>query len=184
MSTRSSLAAAVMAAALPLVALPADAAAQESMDRGTRVRVIRKGGQDSVTGRLVARGADLLAVETGKGVGVVRIPYGQVARLQVSEGRHRAKGAGVGALLGLVAAGAVYVIAPRDCTGSDCAERFGLIAAPSIAAGALLGTFSAPEHWRTVDRVPDVTLFERSRLQLAIGPPRGGGIRATVVLAF
>lgn len=184
MSARSSFAAAAMAAALPLVVLPADGAAEEPVDTGTRVRVIRKGSDDHVTGRLVARAADRLAVETEPGRVIVRVPYDQVARLQVSDGRHRARAAGVGALIGLVAGSAVYVIAPRDCSGSECAERFALMAAPSMAAGALLGTAIAPERWRDVDRVPDVTLFERRHLQLAVGPPRGGGLRATIVLAF
>ena len=58
------------------------------------------------------------------------------------------------------------------------------MAGAGVAAGALVGLAAAPERWRTVDRVPDVTSLDRSqRFGLAIRPAPGG-IAAIASLTF
>lgn len=173
-----------MLAALCTLAAGAATAADETIGSGTRVRIIRKGGQPHVVGRLVQRSPERLTVQTdeGRGIGVL---FDQVARVQVSEGRDRKRGAGVGVLVGLVAAGAVYVSTDSDCTGGRCARRFGLMAAPAMVAGALVGSRVAPERWRNVDRVPDVASVDLSRrLRVGLAATPGGGARLTAAFAF
>jgi hypothetical protein len=156
----------------------------EDEPMGTRVRVVKKAGDARIVGRLVARSPEQLTIETVPGMAPTSIPYAQVARLQVSEGRNRAKGAWVGVLVGLVVAGGVYAATTSDCSEGGCAERFAWMAGPSVAAGALVGLAVAPERWRDVDRVPDVTSLDGSRrFRLAVRPA-AGGVSATAVLAF
>lgn len=183
MHTRSALGLAVLVSAS---SLPADRAhgADEPMDAATRVRIIRKAGQPPVVGRLVLRSPERLTVQTeaGQGIGIL---FDQVARVQVSAGRNRKRGAGVGALIGLVGASAVYALYDGDCSGGECARRFGLMAAPSVVVGALVGSRVAPERWRDVDRVPDVVSLDRSRrFQLGLAPSRGGGVALAAAIAF
>jgi hypothetical protein len=159
-------------------------AADDSTIAGTRVRVIRKGGQPPVVGRLVLRSPERLTVQTddGRGMGIL---FDQVARVQVSNGRDRAKWTTLGGLFGLVAASAVYAIDDGDCSGSECAKRFGLMAGPAIVVGAVVGSRVAPERWRDVDRVPDVAAIDRSqRFRIALRPAAGGGARVVAALAF
>lgn len=158
--------------------------ADDAADAGTRIRLIRKGGQPPVVGRLVLRSPERLTVQTdgGRGMGVL---FDQVARVQVSDGRDRAKWTVLGGLFGVVAAGAVYAFDNGDCAGSGCAKRFGLMAGPGLVAGAVVGSRVAPERWRDVDRVPDVASVDRTqRFRVAIGPTRDGGARVTAALSF
>lgn len=180
MRTRSTFA--VLAAMTTLAAAPL--AADDSTDAGTRVRLIRKGGQPPVVGRLVLRSPERLTIQTdgGRGMGVL---FDQVARVQVSEGRSRGKWTALGALFGVVAAGAVYAFDDGDCTGGGCAKRFGLMAGPALVVGGVVGSRVAPERWRDVDRVPDVASIERSqRFRVSLGPTRDGGARVTAALSF
>lgn len=184
MRSRSFRRAAALVTILSLPAVGRAHGADEDETPGTRVRVVKKGSNERVAGRLVARSPETLTVETGTGRGPVQIPYSQVARLQVSEGRNRGKGAGVGFLVGLVVAGAVYAATTSDCSEIDCGKRFALIAAPSAVVGTLVGLKMAPERWRDVDRVPDVTRLDRSPgLRLAVRPAPGG-VSALATLAF
>ena len=182
MRTRSALGMAVLVSVSSL-SVRANGA-DEPMDASTRVRIIRKAGQPPVIGRLVLRSPERLTVQTddGRGVGIL---FDQVARVQVSDGRSRKRAAGVGALVGLVAAGAVYAVDDGDCSGSECAERFGLMAGSSMVVGALVGSLVAPERWRDVDRVPDVVSLDRSRrFQIGLAPSRGGGVGLAAAIAF
>lgn len=182
MSARSSrVAAALVALSMPFAA---GASADEPAWAGTRMRVVQKGGSPPVVGRLVQRSPQQLVVESESGRGRVTVPYAQVARLQVSEGRNRSKGVWVGVLVGLVVAGGAYAATTEDCSEGGCAERFAWMAGPAVAAGALIGLAAAPERWRTVDRVPDVTSLDRSqRFRLAVRPAPGG-LAATAALSF
>jgi hypothetical protein len=183
MSARASCGVVVLLAVSPLLTTPAGAA-DEAIDGGTRVRIIRKGGQPQVVGRLVLRSPERLTVQTdaGRGIGIL---FNDVARVQVSAGRNRSKSAGVGALIGLVAAGAAYALYDGDCAGSDCARRFGLMAGPALVAGALVGSRMAPERWRDVDRVPDVGSWDRSqRFRVGLRAASGGGAQVTAALSF
>ncbi|HET9314369.1 MAG TPA: hypothetical protein VFQ51_02225 [Vicinamibacteria bacterium] len=181
MSARSCLAAATLTLALPLVSASGGAADEPA---GTRLRVVKKGGSQPVVGRLVQRAPDQLTLDTESGRGPVQIPYSQVASLQVSEGRNRSKGVWFGVLVGLVAAGGVYAATTDDCSEGGCAERFAWMAGSAAAAGALVGLAVAPERWRSVDRVPDVTSIDRSRrFRLALRPAPGG-VAATAAFAF
>jgi hypothetical protein len=183
MSPRSFARAAALVAVVPLLAGRPLHAEEEDAPTGTRVRVVKK-TNEKVVGRLAARSPERLAIETESGRAPVQIPYSQIARLQVSEGRNRGKGAGVGVLVGLVAAGAIYAATTSDCSEIDCGKRFALIAGPSVAVGALVGLKVAPERWRNVDRVPDVTSLDRSpTLRLAVLPSRRG-FSAMASLAF
>jgi hypothetical protein len=176
--------AAVLAAALSTpLGLSAHAADEPALP-GTRVRVVKKAGDERIVGRLVARSPERLSIEIEPGRGAVQVPYNQVARLQVSDGRNRGKGAWIGMLVGLVAAGGVYAATTSDCSEGGCAERFAWMAAPGMAAGALIGLAVAPERWKDVDRVPDVTLFAPSpRFRIAVRPAHGG-VAATASLSF
>lgn len=182
MSTRSAVGIAVLAAVSSLLPVRANAA-EDAVDTGTRVRIIRKGGQPLVVGRLVLRSPERLTVQTdgGRGVGIL---FNDVARVQVSAGRDRRKAAGVGALIGLVAAGAFYVTNDGDCSGGECAKRFALMAGPGMVAGALVGSRVAPERWRDVDRVPDVASLDRSRRFLVGLAPSRGGVGLAAAIAF
>jgi hypothetical protein len=174
----------IPAAVLTLTSMGAVQAADGPEWQGTRLRVVKKGGSEPVVGRLVQRSPDQLTLETGSGRGRVQVPYAQVARLQVSEGRNRSKGVWVGVLVGLVAAGGAYAATTDDCSEGGCAERFAWMAGPAAAAGALVGLAAAPERWRNLDRVPDVASLDRSRrFRLAIRPTRSG-VAATAALAF
>jgi hypothetical protein len=180
MRTRSTFA---VLAALGAMAAGPVAAGDDSADSGTRIRLIRKGGQPPVVGRLVLRSPERLTVRTdgGRGMGVL---FDQVARVQVSDGRDRAKWTALGGLFGLVAAGAVYAFDDGDCSGGGCAKRFGLMAAPGLVLGGVVGSRVAPERWRDVDRVPDVASLDRShRFRLALGSTSGGA-RVTAALSF
>jgi hypothetical protein len=174
-----------VAAALLVLAMPfgRPALAAEEPASGTRLRVVKKSGNEPVVGRLVQRSPEQLTMETESGRGRVQIPYAQVARLQVSEGRNRSKGVWVGVLVGLVVAGGAYAATTEDCSEGGCAERFAWMAGAGAAAGALVGVAAAPERWRTLDRVPDVTSLGRSRFRLAVRPSRDG-VSATAALAF
>jgi len=180
MRTRSTFA--VLVAAFTMAAGPSGA--DDSTDAGPRIRLIRKGGQPPVVGRLVLRSPERLTVQTdgGRGMGVL---FDQVARVQVSDGRDRAKWTVLGGLFGLVAAGAVYAFDDGDCTGGGCAKRFGVMAGPGLVIGGVVGSRVAPERWRDVDRVPDVASLGRShRFRVALGPTRDGGARVTAALSF
>lgn len=150
---------------------------------GTRMRVVKKGGNEQVVGRLVQRSPAQLVLDT-EGRGRVTVPYAQVARLQVSEGRNRGKGVWLGVLVGLVVGGGAYAATTEDCSEGGCAERFAWMAGSAVAAGALVGLVAAPERWRTVDRVPDVTSLDRSRRFAVAVRPAPGGVSATASLAF
>jgi hypothetical protein len=154
MSARASCGVVVLLAVSPLLTTPAGAA-DEAIDGGTRVRIIRKGGQPQVVGRLVLRSPERLTVQTdaGRGIGIL---FNDVARVQVSAGRNRSKSAGVGALIG-----------------------------PALVAGALVGSRMAPERWRDVDRVPDVGSWDRSqRFRVGLRAASGGGAQVTAALSF
>ncbi len=182
MSARSSrVAAALVALSMPFAA---GASADEPTWTGTRMRVVKKGGSAPVVGRLVQRSPEQLTLETESDRRRVQVPYSQVASLQVSEGRNRSKGLWFGVLAGLVVAGGVYAATTEDCSEGGCGERFAWMAGAGVAAGALIGLAAAPERWRTLDRVPDVTALDRSRrFRLALRPvPRG--VAATAAVAF
>ena len=158
---------------------------------GTRVRI--QAGE-SRTGVLVARDAEQLTLQVGGKEPPVIIPLRQVTGLEVSHGRGRRKAAGIGALVGLVAAGTLVLsgasgvgCGPDDsecfCSGQGCVEAFLLIGVPAAALGAATGALVAPERWREVPvhaaGAASVSLANGG-VSVGIVPVRGGvGLSAT-----
>jgi hypothetical protein len=159
----------------------------QNLDVGTRIRVVVAGADKAgFKGKLVARDSEQLVLEPKPGRDPVTIPYGQVVSLHVSEGRARGKAAAIGALVGIAAAGALFLTHPPECSGAGCVEFFALIAAPTAATGALIGALGAPERWRDVPargRAP-ASVRVSERIRVGIGPVQGGGVRFAASCLF
>lgn len=118
---------------------------------GRRVRVIAPMLPAPLYGRVVTDFANPSAfvVETPGAHARVSIPPAGASRIDVSEGRARAKAATWGAVLGLVAG----ALAAKSSSGGDGAtgDMATFVLAPAGALiGGGLGAMYAPERWRTM----------------------------------
>jgi hypothetical protein len=163
-----------------LIAAPDARAGDGDLPAGARVRFRAAGSGERVQGRLIGLEAERIVVETARGAAPVAVPYDQVARLQVSDGRHRRKAAVIGGLVGVAATGVLFATTPPDCSGSLCIPYFALVALPFGATGGLVGAAVAPERWRDVaDPRPALRLSDR--FDVGLRPARGGvGVAASV----
>ena len=125
---------------------------------GTRVRVSAPALDDRlIYGRVVALGGDSLVLAASSGVARTRIPVIEVQRIEASRGRDRfmyaLRGAGIGAVVGLVAGG----FAARDSDAGMAGIAFIFIGgALGVPVGAAAGALAAPERWQVAWRAEDV----------------------------
>lgn len=162
--------------------LPAQATT-DSIAVGMRVRAHDESG-GTYEGRLASTADGVLEIASERSR--VRLPVGQVMRLEVSRGRDAGHGMRFGALVGGtvgVLGGIVFLLddsrtCDYDFTGALACEKTPKLRnfATSVAAGAgvglFLGRMLGHERWEEVG-VP------RTRLSLHVTPwvaPRGGGV--------
>jgi hypothetical protein len=161
---------------LALLVIPATAIAQNSrLSVGARVRVQAPGIlEGDRTGTLLRVSDDSASVKLN-GAGTLTFPLSGPIMLEVSEGRSRAKGVKVGALIGApLGLGAAY-FAERGkdpCGTQVCAlvhDRQSEDAPPSVGkvvagaaigagAGAALGLLFGRERWTAVERTTRVSI--------------------------
>lgn len=148
---------------LSLVSVPSTAAHAQVQDPeippGARVRVSAPAlGQGAVIGGYGGLDADSLSLMPARTGSLVRIPLSQISRLELSDGRNRAGGAAVGALLGFgvsVAGGflCLAVCPTPSGGGANLAPVGGLFLGIFVGVpvgGVLGGTVFAPERWRPI----------------------------------
>jgi hypothetical protein len=167
-------------APIPLAAQAAD----NLLTPGTRIRVEaptisegrRAGSLESIDATAIH-----LTLEDG---GSLTVPRGAVESIDVSAGRrsHWVRGAGIGALVGLVFSGTVAIIGASqgddELTSLDNAMYGAFIVvttAGSAVVGAITGAFIRTEQWKPVSP---------SGVQWGLGPTRDGGIGFAVALQF
>jgi len=181
-----------------LTALPASSPAQSTTSlatpiaAGTRVRVATVQLGDAITGVVVSHSADSLVVKSDKDSSTVALASAQVARVDVSRGRHtqRRKGATIGFLSG-TGIGALVGYAtykePASCAdGGPCFGPFGpgfeaaagaaMLGAVGVLVGTVVGSFER-EQWRPAPR----SLPRDARIDVA---PAHGGIALTASITF
>ena len=159
-----------------LVAAAGNVSAQIVAAEGSRIRV--KTADSKSVGTLTEKTEQQLTLRLENG-SVIRVPWVNVERLDVSLGK--SGNVGKGALIGLGAGVLVgIVVAQNDCEGSsfvfesetECtgfaALAHGVI---GLAGGALVGAFVKTERWKEVDTDPQITLAL---------PKRGIGARLQV----
>jgi hypothetical protein len=140
-------------------ATPVSAQHVPELPRGARIRVVAPAlGERPVVGTHDTATVEWLAYRPAHADTVARIPWAQLARLEVSAGRNTRRGRVVGALVGFgtMFAGGLLCLAicptdPED--GANLAPAGGFIYGLIVGApvGALLGgSRFAPERWRTI----------------------------------
>ncbi len=187
----------ILSAVLAVAASPAAAPAQSSpsaatpLAAGTRVRVFTAvQRRDAITGVVVSHSADSLVVRSDADFSTVALASAQVARVDVSRGRHTQmrKSAAFG-LLGGAAIGAVIGLTTFAGTSCD-ADAFCLIPGPEFGAavgatlfgagGALIGTLVGSHEREQWGPAPS-GLAREARLGLT---PARGGVALTASLRF
>lgn len=176
-----------------MVDVSAAAAEEPAAFAGQRVRLtVPSVSGKRLIGTLVGLDETTLTLRRYGVDDTLQVPREAIARLEVSRHRSRkAKGAALGALIGLGAALAVGVAAGDDCgliQGDDFSTRLqrsfcfdkGETAVISailfVPAGTLLGLVAAPgEKWE-----PSTP----GRLRVGVAPMRGGGVRVGLSVAF
>jgi hypothetical protein len=191
--TRSSMVLAMAVASLLVAAIGASA---EESPSGARVRVTAPSFSGKrLIGVLVGLDETTLTLQPPGAKGSLQVPRATITKIEAS--RHpgrKARGAGIGLLVGLGAAAVVGLAAGDDCTPSpednlgdfgtrlryslcfdkgDMALLSGILLVP---AATLLGVVASPsEKWE---------VSTTDRLRIAVAPTRGGGVRATLAIRF
>ena len=146
---------------LSLVSIPATLAhaqvQEREIQRGARVRV----SAPALSSRAVIGNFDTLSAESFSLISaqtdtLMRIPLSLITRLELSEGRRRGRGAGMGALVGFGASVVGGFLCQVACsTGNDA--NFAVVGGlflgifVGLPVGGLLGgTVFAPERWRPI----------------------------------
>ena len=168
----------VLLALLSVVGV-ASAQADQTLPRGTRVRITPAPPARVVVGRLIAV-TDSAFVVRRDGADLT-IPRSVIQRFEVSQGTSRRRSAGWGAYAGVVIGGAAGYASGADHCGNDswwCLERPGaalLGATTGLAAGALIGLgIGSFERWRDA-------AFPMS---LSVVPMGGRSVSVTSRIAF
>jgi hypothetical protein len=144
-----------------LCAAPPSAGDVELPAAGTHVRVKARGvAPRPVVGSLVAIEIDEITIRRSGSSEIVAIPRPAVERFEIrrSESR-RSRGAGIGALVGLVVGAGAGIAAGQDCnrphTSFVCISRSTsgfVLGTAGASLGALIGLVGAPgEAWETID---------------------------------
>lgn len=178
----------IVSVALALAASPAAARAQSTTSAatplapGTRVRVSAVQRRDAITGVVVSHSADSLVVRSDRDSSTVALARVQVARVDVSRGRHSQmlKGAAYG-LLGGAGIGALTGLTLFSGASCDANAEFGLCLGPGFGAavgatlfgavGALVGTLVGSYEREQWSPAPAASAREA---RLRITPVRGG----------
>ena len=137
-----------------LLAVPAAASAQTTVQPGVRVRILAPATADTLlTGTVVAFDSAALLLAPGSGQAGVHVPLATIRRLEVARQRSREAG-----LWGLLLGGAAGYALISPCGlgldhASDCHNGRGAGVVAGAAVGMLLGNLfagSGGERWRTV----------------------------------
>ena len=126
---------------------------------------VRTHAGELTTGRLMVLEDERLRLQRPNDL-VMDFPVGDVERLEVSVGRHRAMGAVLGAgagLLGGILVGAA--ITRTDSGGGGGGVNLAVIGVPllTLPAGALLGSLMAPHRYLHVPRPYGMTISRTDR---------------------
>ena len=180
-----------------LTALSASSPAQSTTSlatpiaAGTRVRVSAVQLGDAITGVVVTHSADTLVVKADGDSGTIALPTAQMARLEISRGKHtqKLKGARIGylsgAALGAMAGYATYEdphCRAEDWICIDFGPGFDAAVGATFlgAVGALVGTLVG-NHEREQWRPASGGLGRDARMGIA---PARGGVALTASLTF
>jgi hypothetical protein len=182
-------------AVVPLLAGAIGASAEESPS-GSRVRVTAPSFSGKrLVGVLVGLDETTLTLQRQGAKGPLQVPRAAITKIEAS--RHpsrKARGAGIGLLVGLGAAAVVGLAAGDNCkpvpendlwdlgarlqnslcySKGDMALLSGILLVP---AATLLGVVASPgEKWE---------VSTTDRLRIAVAPARGGGVRAALAIRF
>lgn len=136
---------ALLAALSVLVVGSASAQTAQTLPRGARVRVTPLIPLPILVGELIAVSDSALVIRRQRGGGDISIRRTDVLSVELSRGTSHGSSAGRGALIGLLAGGAIGFAAGNDSCGGDawfCLNRpwaAGVGATTGVAAGSLLG---------------------------------------------
>jgi hypothetical protein len=137
-----------------LSALPRGVAAQDTLaiEPGERVRLTLSSGPSDVVGVLVAQDRDSLRVQPQPDAPPLAFARAGVTGVEASLGRHGH--AGTGAIVGLLAGGAVGAALGSSCSGDFLCPGAGggalLLGGTGLLFGALVGVFVRSERWEWV----------------------------------
>lgn len=187
----------ILSVIVALTALPASSPAQPTASpatpiaAGTRVRVSAVQLGDAITGVVVSHSADSLVVKSDRDSSTVALASAQVARLDVSRGRHTQKfkgakigwmsGASIGALVGYAMyedphCGGESWFCIDFGPGFDAAVGATLLGTVGVLVGAMVGSIER-EQWRPAPR----SLLQDARFGVA---PAHGGVALSTSLRF
>ena len=179
----------LVAALVPLLVEVRVARAEEPAS-GSRVRVTAPSFSGKrLVGVLVGLDETTLTLQRQEGTGSLQVPRAAITKIEASRHRSRkARGAGIGLLVGLGTAAVVGLAAGENCGAvpedeylrrffcfdrGDMALLSGILIVP---AATLLGVVASPsEKWE---------VSTTDRLRLAVAPARGGGVRAALAIRF
>jgi hypothetical protein len=118
---------------------------------GSRLRVFAPAlGEHGTIGQFAGFESESLSLLQGPSQTTLQLPLASITRLEVSEGHHRGRWAGMGALIGLGGSVALGVVCLTVCDDGAFAvigfSFFGLVVAAPV--GAVVGAVVAPERWR------------------------------------
>lgn len=138
-------------ALLCLVALPLRAQEISLLQSGTRIRVTStRTGDEPFVGSALRLVRDSLVMATEGGNALLTLSTANLARLEVSEGRDRAKWGFIGAWAGATALALGTAVALKSEDPSGLASFVGFIAGgvAGFFLGGVTGAIMAPEQWR------------------------------------
>jgi hypothetical protein len=146
-----------------------------------RVRIHVSGDHAGLAGRLTGTlaesGPDTLVLVSGKQR--LTIARADVRKMEVSRGRHRAKGALLGAAVGLGVGLALSGAAGATCDGFDClgAAALLVVVTPAITVtGAGVGAAVGTERWEPLEAP--------RRPHFSLAPTAGRGMGARLAFSF
>jgi hypothetical protein len=143
-----------------------------------RVR-IRLSGEHArrLTGTLAESGPDTVVLVSGKER--LTIERADIRKMEVSRGRHRAKGALLGAAVGLGVGLTLSGAEGASCDGFDClgAAALLVVVTPALTVtGAGIGAAVGTERWTPVEAA--------RRPHLSLAPTAGRGLGARLAFSF
>ena len=156
----------ILTIALALVAaVPLAAQTEQALLVGARVRITTPDTMPTagaaknprpliVVGKLVAVDDSTLLIRNDAGAADVTISRNRIQRFELGTGTHRARKAGIGALIGLAVGGAVGYASGEGCWDENCVFRtfreYNMVVGAVLGAviGAGMGYLAGGERWR------------------------------------
>jgi hypothetical protein len=130
-----------------------------------------------LTGTLAESGPDTVVLVSGKER--LTIERADIRKIEVSRGRHRAKGALLGAAVGLGVGLTLSGAEGASCDGFDClgAAALLVVVTPALTVtGAGIGAAVGTERWEPVEA--------SRRPHLSLAPTAGRGVGARLAFSF